>query len=327
MNINNTSNQYTNEIPNSNNTIIQSSEVYNDINNNKILSLTKSKLENETTINLLQKSLKNINISNQELKQENEILKTKLKNKDIFLEKLEIQQLKNESELNWLKKLNMDLSEELDNIKLKNKEIINQLNKKDLLIEKLNQNKEERENKLIKSQILISNAVKDYELYIQLNNKYEKDIKKLKSKIKFFQEKNKALENMNKDLNKKIAQNEQNIMQLKTELLITQKNLGFITCDKQELLMTNEKLKNDLFNASVENKKNIFLKNNIEEENASLKNQILNNEYNMNILRSNNEMILNNKKNLDSNLEILLDKYNHDYNYNNTYEINSNNNN
>ena len=91
--------------------------------------------------------------------------------------------------------------------------------------------------------------------------------------------------------------------------------------------MTNEKLKNDLLNASIENKKNIFLKNNIEEENASLKNQILNYEYNMNILRSNNEMILNNKKNLDSNLEILMDKYNHDYNCNNTYEINSNNNN
>jgi len=324
MNINNTLNQYTNEIPKSNNTMNQSIEVYNDINNNKILSLTKSKLDNETTINLLQKSLKNINISNQELKQENKILKAKLKNKDIFLEKLEIQQLKNESELNSLKKLNMDLTKELDNIKLKNKEIINQLNKKDLLIEKLNQNKEERENKLIKSQILISNAVKDYELYIQLNNKYESDIKKLKSKIKLFQEKNLALENINKDLNKTIAQNEQNIMQLKTELLITQKNLGFTTCDKQEILITNEKLKNDLFNASVENKKNIFLKNNIEEENASLKNQILNNEYNMNILRSNNEMILNNKKNLDSNLEILMDKYKHNYN---TYEINSNNNN
>ena len=191
MNTNNTLNQYTNEIRNSNNTIIPNTEVYNDINNNKILSLTKSKLENETTINLLQKSLKNINISNQELKQENEILKAKLKNKDIFLEKLEIQQLKNESELNSLKKLNMDLTQELDNIKLKNKEIINQLNQKDLLIEKLNQNKEERENKLIKSQILISNAVKDYELYIQLNNKYENDIKKLKSKIKVFQEKNK----------------------------------------------------------------------------------------------------------------------------------------
>jgi hypothetical protein len=65
------------------------------------------------------------------------------------------------------------------------------------------------------------------------------------------------------------------------------------------------------------------LKNNIEEENSLIKNQILQNEYNMNILRTNNEMLLNNKKNLDRNLEILLDKYNN----NNTYEINSNNNN
>ena len=112
-------------------------------------------------------------------------------------------------------------------------------------------------------------------------------------------------------------------MQLKTELLKTKKNLGFMTSDKQELLMTNEKLKNDLMNMSVENKKNIFLKNNIEEENVLIKNQILQNEYNMNILRTNNEMLLNNKKNLDRNLEILLDKYNN----NNTYEINSNNNN
>ncbi len=112
-------------------------------------------------------------------------------------------------------------------------------------------------------------------------------------------------------------------MQLKTELLKTKKNLGFMTSDKQELLMTNEKLKNDLMNMSIENRKNIFLKNNIEEENALIKNQILQNEYNMNILRINNEMLLNDKKNLDRNLEILLDKYNN----NNTYEINSNNNN
>ena len=321
MNTNNTLNQYMIEIPN--NIMIQNTELINDINNNKIISLTKSKLENENTINLLQKSLKNINISNQELKQENSILKAKLKNKDIFLEKLEIEHLKDESELNSLKKINMNLSEELDNIKLKNKSIIDQLNKKDLLIEKLNQNKEERENKLINTQILISNAVKDYELYIQLNNKYENDIKKLKSKIKFFKEENIKLENINKSLNKKIVQYEQNIMQLKTELLKTKKNLGFMTSDKQELLMTNERLKNDLMNMSIENRKNIFLKNNIEEENALIKNQILQNEYNMNVLRTNNEMLLNNKKNLDRNLEILLDKYNN----NNTYEINSNNNN
>ena len=170
MNTNNTLNQYMIEIPN--NIMLQSTELNNDINNNKIISLTKSKLKNENTINLLQKSLKNMNISNQELKQENSILKAKLKNKDIFLEKLEIEHLKDESELNSLKKINMNLSEELDNIKLKNKSIIDQLNKKDLLIEKLNQNKEERENKLINTQILISNAVKDYELYIKLNNKY-----------------------------------------------------------------------------------------------------------------------------------------------------------
>ena len=210
MNTNNTSN---NIIP------ITNYDLNNDINNNKIISLKKSKLENENTINLLQKSLKNINISNQELKQENSILKAKLKNKDIFLEKLEIEHLKDESELNSLKKINMNLSEELDNIKLKNKSIIEQLNKKDLLIEKLNQNKEERENKLINTQILISNAVKDYELYIQLNNKYENDIKKLKSKIKFFKDENTKLENINKSLNNKIVQYEQNIMQLKTELL------------------------------------------------------------------------------------------------------------
>ena len=68
------------------------------------------------------------------------------------------------------------------------------------------------------------------------------------------------------------------------------------------------------------------MKNNIEEENALIKNQILQNKYNINILRTNNEMLLNNKKNLDRNLEILLDKYNNNYNNKNN-EINSNNNN
>ena len=90
----------------------------------------------------------------------------------------------------------MNLSEQLEVMNLKNKEIINEINKKDLLLEKLNNNTEERENKLIKSQILISNAVKDYELYMQLNKKYENEIKKLKLNLKQFKDKNFKLENI-----------------------------------------------------------------------------------------------------------------------------------
>jgi len=332
--------------------MIKRNEIRNDNNYDKIVLLTKEKLENENTINLLQKNIKNLNISIIELKQENEIYKAKLRNKDILIEKMKINEIQNESELNNLKKINMNLSEQIENINLKNKEIINELNKKDLLLEKLNLNKEERENKLIKSQILISNAVKDYELYIQLNNKYEKEIKKLKANIKHYKDKNIKLENTTKELNKKILEYEKNIIQLKSDLLKSKKDLVFISSDNHELLLNNEKLKNDLININIENRNNIFLKNNLEEENAIIKQQRMQDENDIDILRANNEILLNDKNYLNRDLKMFkrenmnraevitqlkdkIDELNYrnnellqrsnDNNNNNTYEIKSNN--
>ena len=286
------------------NDFLQSNELTKEINNNyRIALLLKEKLEKENTINLLQKNIKNLNKSIQEISKENEIHKNRINELNLIIKKMKIKEVKNDSELNELKKLNKNLSEELDNIKLKNKEALNEINKKDQLLEKLNKNKEERENKLIKSQVLISNAVKDYELYIKLNNKYEKENKNLKETIKNYQEKETKLENKIKELNKIISEYENNIIKLKSDLLQSQKNLIFISSDKQELLLTNEKLKNDLNNLNIENRRNIILKRNIEEENDLMKNQKMRDESDINILRANNEMLLNNKKKLDRNLQ------------------------
>ena len=327
------------------NYIIEENNIDTIINNNyKISLLTKEKLENENTINLLQARIKNLNSSIQKLNHENEIYKSKINNMNNIIENLKIKEIKNESELNEIKKKNFNLNEELTDIKLKNKEYINEINKKNNLIEKLTQEKEERENKLKKNKILLSNAVKDYELYIDLNTNYEKEINNLTEKIKKYQNKNTNLENNNKILTKKISEYEKNIILIKSNLLQSQKNLAFMTTDKNELMMNNEKLKNDLDKINIEYKKINYKKNNIEEENNLMKYQQMQDENDIDILRENNLMLLKSKKNLDRNLKIsmeenkqylevinqlkndinlLQNKIINQNNNNNTYEINS----
>ena len=114
--------------------------------------------------------------------------------------------------------------------------------------------------------------------------------------------------------------------------------------------MNNEKLKNDLININIENRNNIFLKNNLEEENAIIKPPRMQDDNDIDILRVNNEMLLNDKNYLNRDLKMIkqenmnraeaitqlkdkIDELNYQNNElfqrindnNNTYEIKSNN--
>ena len=72
--------------------------------------------------------------------------------------------------------------------------------------------------------------------------------------------------------------------------------------------MNNEKLQNDLNNLNIEYNKINFRTNIIEEENSSMKNQRINYENDIDILRANNTMLLNSKKDLKKNLQIFIDE-------------------
>ena len=77
--------------------------------NYRIALLLKEKLEKENIINLLQKNIKNLNKSVQEISKENEIHKNRINELNVIIKKLKIKEVKNDSELNELKKLNKNL--------------------------------------------------------------------------------------------------------------------------------------------------------------------------------------------------------------------------
>ena len=76
-----------------NNRLIKS---YNEENNDRIILLTKEKLENKNTIDFLQDKIKNLNNQIHELKQENEIYKIKSINMSKIIQDLKIKETKSE---------------------------------------------------------------------------------------------------------------------------------------------------------------------------------------------------------------------------------------
>ena len=274
--------------------------------NQKIELLTKNKLEKENEIISLYKINNELNISLKKITKENEILNKKLKDNELILTNLKIKAIREESEFNNLKKQNIDLSNNLNSIKQKNLQLLSEIAKKDEMLEKLEKEQKLIENKYQKNKLLISNTVNDYEEMLQENKDYEVQIKKYEEIIKNENKKYKTLEGEIEKYKNKTNEYEKEIMKLKSELLVVKKNNAFIASDKQELINSNDKLKNELLNLNIKYNQTNYSKNNIEEENIIMKNEKIHGQNYLLFLKNSNSYLVNDNKKLKQNLEMFI---------------------